>query len=61
LVYPFTSPVGNTDVQRVISNTELTKAERGPSSVTVQHLMSALLRAVLRTAERLRHRSLCSS
>ena len=35
LIYPVTSPVGYTDVQRVISNMELSTAERGPSSVTV--------------------------
>jgi hypothetical protein len=87
LIYPVTSPIGNTDVQRVISNTKLSTAERGavfgrcaafdvvrstargsaycrtvPSSVTVQQLMSSpQRRAVLSTAERLRHRSLCSS
>jgi len=62
LIYLVTSPVGNTDVQRVISNTELSTAERGPSSVTVQQFMSSALRpAVLSTAERLRHRPLLSS
>jgi len=42
LIFPFTRPVGNTDVQRVIFNTALSTAEREPSSVTVQHLMSYL-------------------
>ena len=61
LIFRFTRPVGYTGVHRFISNTELSTAERGPSSVTAQRLTSsALLRAVLSTAECLRHRSLYS-